>query len=254
MAKDDRLGDNNYGDKYAAVYDDLFANRDDVSLVTAVLHELAGNGDIIEFGVGTGRLAIPLSQRGHRVYGVDNSQVMLDALKAKPGSQSVTPVLGDFGTVAVGKPVALVFSAFSTIYLLGTPEAQLQNFRNAAAHLAVGGRFIVEAFVHDRTRFINNQQVVATEIGESHATVQISLLEPAKQIIRTQQMTFTPAGISFLPNRLRFIYPAEMDLMAQLAGMALEYRWRDWERRPFEASSTNQIAVYTKVVSVASAG
>jgi hypothetical protein len=83
--------------------------------------------------------------------------------------------------------------------------------------------------------------------------LQIGLLEPAEQIIHTQQMTFTTAGISFMPNRLRFIYPAEMDLMAQLAGMTLESRWCDWQRQPFEASSANQIAVYTKVASTADA-
>jgi SAM-dependent methyltransferase len=247
MAKDHRLGDNAYGDLYAADYDSLFADRDDVSLVTSVLHELAGPGDVIEFGAGTGRLAIPLSKRGHRVYGVDNSQAMLDALRAKPDSQGVTPVLGDFGSVTVGKPVSLVFSAFSTLYLLGSPEAQTQSFRNAAAHLAVGGKFLVEAFVHDRTRFVNNQEVVAMDIGEAAATLQIGLLEPAAQIIRTQRMTFTPDGIKFLPNRLRFVYPAEMDLMARLAGMTLESRWCDWDRHPFESSSSNQIAVYRKV-------
>jgi SAM-dependent methyltransferase len=247
MLHGQRIGDNAYGDRYAAVYDELFANRDDVCRVSTVLHDLAGDGDVVEFGVGTGRLAIPLAQRGHRVYGVDNSQAMLDVLKAKPGSERVTPILGDFATVTVGRPVSLVFAAFSTIYLPGTQDAQVQTFQNAAAHLAPGGKFLVEAFVHDRTRFVNNQEIVATRVGDSLATLQIGVLDPAAQIIITQRMTFTKEGTTFLPNRLRFIYPAEMDLMARLAGLALVERWSDWERRPFLAASENQIAVYAKV-------
>lgn len=243
-----QLGDNAYGDIYAAIYDDLFANRDDVEQVATILHELAGNGDVIEFGVGTGRIAIPLSQRGHRVYGVDNSRAMLDALAAKPGSAAVIPVLGDFADVAVGQQVPLVFSAFSTIYLPGTQEAQVRTFRNAAAHLARGGKLVVEAFVHDRSRFDRNQEITGLGIGASSAVMQISLLEPVTQVIHTQRITLTPGGATFLPNRLRFIHPSEMDLMARLAGLELVDRWADWEKRPFAADSTNQIAVYARTV------
>lgn len=247
MTDQARIGDNAYGDIYAAAYDGLFADRDDVELVSAVLHELAGDGDVIEFGVGTGRLAIPLSRRGHRVYGVDNSRAMLDRLAAKPGSSGVIPILGDFADVTVGKPVSLVFSAFSTLYLSGTQEAQVRTFRNAAAHLARGGKLLVEAFVHDRSRFVRNQEITGLGIGASSAVMQIALLEPVNQIIHTQRITLTPGGATLLPNRLRFIHPSEMDLMARLAGMELADRWADWERRPFQADSTNQIAVYTKV-------
>lgn len=247
MAQGDRFGDNSYGDLYAAVYDGLFARRDDVDLVASVLHELAGNGDVIEFGVGTGRLAIPLSRCGHRVYGVDNSPAMLEQLRSKPDSNRVVPVLGDFATVRIDEPVSLVFSAFSTIYLPATQEAQVEMFRNAARHLRPGGRLLVEAFVHDRRRFPNNQEVVAANLGPEQATLKIGILEPATQIIHTQHVTLTPGGTTFLPNRLRFIHPSEMDLMGRLAGLRLESRWSDWRRTPFDNSSSNQIAVYTKV-------
>jgi len=247
MAQGERIGDNSYGDLYAAVYDDLFSRRDDVDLVASVLHELAGDGDVIEFGVGTGRLAIPLSRRGHRVYGVDNSSAMLEQLRLKPDSAGVVPVLGDFATVRINEPVSLVFSAFSTIYLPATQEAQVDMFRNAAAHLRPGGRLLVEAFVHDRRRFPNNQEIVAANLGREQATLKIGVLEPASQIIHTQHISFSPGGMTFLPNRLRFIHPSEMDLMGRLAGLRLETRWSDWHRAPFDNSSSNQIAVYTKV-------
>ncbi len=247
MSRDTRLGDNTYGDVYAAIYDELFAQRDDVELVASVLHELAGDGAVIEFGVGTGRLAIPLSLRGPRVYGVDNSTAMLDQLRAKPDSAGVVPVLGDFATVRIDQPVSLVFSAFSTLYLLGDQDLQVQVFRNAANHLARGGRLLVEAFVHDRRRFATNQEVVAANLGSERATLKIAVLEPAAQLIHTQHLTFTPSGTTFLPNRLRFIHPSEMDLMARLAGLELESRWADWHRHPFTGQSDSQIAVYTKV-------
>jgi SAM-dependent methyltransferase len=248
MATATRIGDNQYGDLYAADYDSLFGDRDDLDLVCALLNELAGDGDVIEFGVGTGRLAIPLAARGRRVYGVDNSPKMLSALAAKPGAERVVPVLGDFVDIKVEAKASLVFSAFSSIYLVGTQDAQVNTVRNAAAHLPVGGKFLIETFVHDRTRLTNDQEVVITRLEERAVGLRLGIYDPATQMIRTQKVSLDADGrVSFLPNRLRVIPPAELDLMARLAGMRLQSRWSDWERHPFDASSTNQIAVYEKV-------
>jgi SAM-dependent methyltransferase len=242
-----RVGDNMYGDMYADTFDELLQGHDDVNAVSGLLHELAGTGDVIEFGVGTGRLAIPLAALGHRVYGVDNSQRMLDRLAAKPGAGGVIPVLADCAEVRIDANASLVFSAFSTIFLLGTQDAQVQAVRNAAAHLPIGGRFLAETFVHDRTRLTNDQEVVVTQMQEQSATIRLGVFDPATQVIRTQKLTIAPDGVTFLPNRLRIIHPAELDLMARLAGMRLEFRWSDWERRTFDATSANSVAVYQKV-------
>jgi SAM-dependent methyltransferase len=247
MTDTSRLGDNTYGDAYADVYDAMFEDREDTSVVAGLLHDLAGAGDVIEFGVGTGRLAIPLAARGHRVYGVDNSKKMLDRLVAKPGAGGVTPVLADFVDAKIDARASLVFCVFHTIYLLGTQDAQVRTFVNAAAHLPVGGRFVVEAFVHDRRKLADDQEVVVTHIQERSATIRLGIFDPATQTIRTQKVTIDSDGVSFLPNRLRVIHPPELDLMARLAGMRLESRWSDWERRPFDAHSNNHIAVYQKV-------
>jgi SAM-dependent methyltransferase len=247
MANTPHLGDNAYGDMYADVYDDMFEDRGDTNVATALLHELAGTGDVIEFGVGTGRLAIPLAARGHRVYGVDNSKKMLDRLVAKPGAAGVTPVLGDFTEVRIEASVSLVFIAFHSIFLLGTQDAQVRAVVNAAAHLPIGGRFLAETFVHDRRKLVDDQEVVVTRMEEGSATIRLGIFDPATQTIRTQKLTIGGDGVSFLPNRLRIIHPSELDLMARLAGMRLEFRWSDWERRSFGAESNNHIAVYQKV-------
>lgn len=244
MSIDDQSG---YGDVHASSYDRLFGERDDTERVAEVLHALADGGEALEFGVGTGRLAIPLARLGTRVHAVDNSEAMLDILRAKLVDEPVVPIRGDFREVRVGHPVSLVFCAFSTLFLMENQEQQIACLRNAAANLDRGGRLLIETFVHDRTRFTNNQETVAVEVGTDGAVMRLTMLSPNDQVLRIQKFGMGVEGITVLPNRLRFTYPSELDLIARLAGFDVEVRWRDWERHRFTATSDNLVAVYRKV-------
>jgi SAM-dependent methyltransferase len=241
------IGDNSYGDDYVDVYDQYFDTRDSEHDVGAMLAGLAAGGRALEFGIGTGRLAIPLSAAGIEVHGIDNSAGMLDVLKTKPRAAGIRSYLGDATTLRIPGEFQLVFIGFSTIYLLGSQQVQLQCFRNAAAHLPVGGKFLVEAFLHDRSHWATGEQFSTTGVERETVTVRAAIHDPVEQVIRLNHMTIKPDGVSFRPNRLRYIWPSELDLMGQLAGMRLVGRWADWKKSPFNAQSTNMVSVYEKL-------
>jgi len=235
-----------YGDLHAPNYDALFDDIDDNERGGALLNELASGGEALEFGIGTGRLAIPLATLGTRVHGVDISEPMLAKLREKTGDLPITPIRGDFVEFSLGKPVALVFSVFSTLFMLGEQRKQVDCIRNAAAHLEPGGHLLLDMFVHDRTRFVNNQETVTIDVAVESADFRLARLEPNSQILNTQRVRISEGQTRLIPNRLRFIYPSELDLMAELAGLTLKARWSDWARSPFTATSDNLIAVYEK--------
>jgi len=239
-----------YGEVHAGIYDGLFQDRDDLDVVAEFLASHAGNGALLEFGIGTGRVALPLAARGFRVYGVDNSRAMLDQLDAKEGGRNIVARLGSFTDTRfddLPHPITMVFCVFTTVYLVTSQEEQIKVFTNAAHHLPIGGRFVVEAFVHDRRRFTFDQEVVTNRVTDGDVEIRAGKLDAANQTITTSRMVITPAGVSMYPNKLRFIYPSEMDLMARLAGFARRERWSDWSRGAFGPDSSNQVVVYEKV-------
>lgn len=240
------IGDNSYGDDYVDVYDQLFESRDNDAEVASLLSALAAGKRALEFGVGTGRLAIPLAAAGVEVHGIDNSRAMLDVMQAKPGAAGIHCYLGDATTLRVPGEFQLVFIGFSTIYLLGSQQMQLQCFRNAAEHLPSGGKFLVEAFLHDRLQWSTGEQFSTTGVERDHVKVRAAIHDPVDQVIKLQHITIGADGISFRPNRLRYIWPSELDLMGQLAGMRLIERWGDWKKTPFSAQSTSMVSVYEK--------
>jgi len=242
-----KFGDNTYGDDYAEVYDDLFEERDDLKVVGDTLSSLAGDGPILEFGIGTGRLAAPLAQRGYKVYGIDNSQSMLQQIPGKPGAENIHAILGDCTQDRIEGSFPLVFIAFSTLYVMGTQDLQVKCFENAARHLSDNGVFVVEAFLHDRKRWHYGQEATTTKIEDNFASVRFGLHDSVNQLIKIQYIDFTPQGLNFRPNRLRYIWPSEMDLMARIAGLKLRVRWGGWDRSPFTSESVNQVAVYEKI-------
>jgi SAM-dependent methyltransferase len=241
------LGDNTYGDDHADVYDMLFEGRDDLNAVSQTLASLANGGPVLEFGIGTGRLALPLARLGLTVCGIDNSTKMLDKLRAKPGSERIATILGDCVEVRAEGNFSLVFFAFSSLFNLASQDAQVRCFQNAARHLDIGGKFLVESFVHDRSRWHYAQEVVPIYLDDNSVGIRVAQLDPVTQVISMRRMELSPQGIKFLPNRLRFVYPPEMDLMGRLAGFKLNERWSDWKRSPFTADSGSQIAVYEKI-------
>ncbi len=231
-----------YGDRIAEVYDSLFTEADGAAI--DLLADLAGSGPVLELGVGTGRLAIPLVERGIVVHGVDASSAMVEKLRAKPGGEAIRVLIGDFGRVLPEGRFSLVFIAFNTFFGLLTREDQLRCFRNVAAHLGDGGRFVIEAFVPDVSRFDRGQRFAVSRVGSDHVWIEASRFDPADQIVDSQMIRIAESGIQLFPVRVRYAWPSELDLMAEAAGLRLRDRWAGWRREPFTSSSPGHVSVY----------
>ena len=234
-----------YGGHFAAVYDDVYADLSPDEAVRC-LADLAGGGAVLELGIGTGRIAIPLAATGVIVDGIDGSPEMVAQLRTKPGGEQLRVEIGDFSATATGRRYALVVLAFNTINALPSQEAQVETFRNAAAHLEPAGAFVVENWVPDVAAFRRGRAVEVRGVGEGQVLVDVAELHLAEQRMNTTRLAFTNGEVRLLPMNHRYVWPAELDLMARLAGLRLEARWEDWARRPFTDASTTYVAVYRK--------
>jgi SAM-dependent methyltransferase len=232
-----------YGRRLADVYDDSTGHLP-VEPVVEQLAKLAGDGPVCEFGIGTGRLALPLRERGLTVAGVEGSPEMAAALRAKPGGRDVQVAVGNFAETRVPGEFSLVVLAVNTVFALPDQDAQVRCFANAAAHLRPGGRFVVEAWVPDPGAFRAASALRPVHVGEDEVVVEAAQLHPAEQRMTTTKIRFTDAGVRLLPANHRYAWPAELDLMARLAGMRLEERWADWDRTPFGDDSRAHVSVY----------
>jgi SAM-dependent methyltransferase len=230
---------------WAAVYDELHGHVDPSAAVER-LCELAAGGPVLELGIGTGRVAIPLAARGVPVHGIDASEAMVQQLRAKPGGAAIPVTLGDFAAVAVDGRYAVVYVVFSTIFGLLTQDAQVACFRNVAARLAPGGVFVVEAFVPDVVRFDRQQRVHVHRIEPGRVDASLSRHEPVAQRIISQHVTLTDGGVRLLPIELRYAWPSELDLMARLAGLRLRERCGDWQRGRFTETSSIHVSIYER--------
>ena len=228
---------NFFGADVAARYDVGTAEMP-VEPVIDFLAALAGEGAALELGIGTGRIALPLAQRGVRVHGIDLSPQMVAKLREKPGAEAIDVTIGDFATTRVEGTFALVYLVFNTIGNLTTQEAQLACFQNGAAHLEPGGCFVIEVGVGGGAR------VEVFDLGESH--VGIDEYEPATQ--RLVSHHFTLVEDRWVRNSIPFrsVSPGDLDLMARLAGMRLRERWGGWVREPFTAESAKHVSVWER--------
>lgn len=233
-----------YGERIADVYEDMHRPLFDVDATVAVLAELAGAGPALELAVGTGRIALPLSERGIEVHGIDVSRAMVDKLRAKPGGDRIQVIFGDFADIAVDGKFPLIFVVFNTLFALTEQEEQVRCFRNVAEHLTGDGVFVVEAFVPDLSRFDRGQRVQVNEIEMDRVFIDVARHDPVGQIIDSQHMVFENGEFKMFPVKLRYIWPSEMDLMAELAGMRLRERWSGWSRAPFMPASQSHVSVY----------
>lgn len=238
----DTYKDDTYGERIAGVYDDWYAEYDDATLTT--LRELARGGRALELGIGTGRIALPLQQSGVEVHGIDVSEAMVTRLRAKPGGESITVRLSNFADVDAEGQFSLIYVLFNTFFVLLTQDEQIRCFENVARHLSADGAFVIEAFVPDLTRFDGRQTVRASLIGDAQVRLEASQLDPVRQQVTSQHVVLTETGVRLYPVKLRFAWPAELDLMARLAGLQLQHRWDSWKRTPFSAESNMHISVY----------
>jgi SAM-dependent methyltransferase len=235
-----------YGEQIADEYDARFpAVRDDDPAIDFLVEEARG-GPVLELGIGTGRLALPLARRGVVVHGIDATPSMVERLRAKPGGAAIPVTLGDFREAAApGPDYALVFVAFNTLFGLLTPEEQVAAFRAASARLRAGGAFVVEAFVPDLARFDRGRRVSTDSLLPDGVRIEASVHDPAAQRIDVREATFVhgapPRVLSFA---IRYAWPSELDLMARLAGLEPESRFGSWGRAPFDARSRRHVSVY----------
>jgi len=240
-------GPETYGDRIAGVYDAFHGEIGlDTEGAVETLAELAGEGPVLELAIGTGRLALPLAERGLEVHGIDASEAMVGKLREKPGGDRIRVTIGDFADVGVDGAYSLVFVAFNTFYALTTQEEQLRCFANAAARLADGGVFVVEAFVPDLGRFDRDQRLQTNQISAGEVVLDASRHDPAAQTVASMHVVLTEQGTTLYPIHMRYVFPSELDLMARLAGLELKHRWADWKRGEFTRRSGNHVSVYGK--------
>ncbi len=243
----DRYDPTAYGASIAEEYDGLWEGLVDTDTAVACLADLAGDGPVLELGVGTGRLALPLVAQGLSVHGVDASEAMLDQLRAKPGGDTLPVTVGDFAEVEVPGPFSLVVLALNTIFALPSQDAQVACFTNAARHLHPGGRFVIETWVPDLARFTASGSMVGVRrLTSAAVSLDVAELDPVEQRMRTTQVSLRDGHLRLHPANHRYAWPAELDLMARLAGMGREHRWADWARSPFTASSRAHVSVYRR--------
>jgi SAM-dependent methyltransferase len=235
-----------YGDRIADVYDSLYGDALDTESAVETLAELARGGPVLELAIGTGRLALPLAERGLEVHGVDASERMVEKLRAKPGGEAIRVTIGDFADVPVEGSYRLVFVAFNTLFALLTQEDQLRCFANVAHHLTDDGAFVVEAFFPDLARFDRGQRTQATWVDENRVMLDASRHSAVEQRVDSQHVVITEEGTKLYPVSIRYAFPSELDLMARLAGLHLRERWGSWKREPFTAESGRHVSVYAR--------
>jgi Methyltransferase domain len=236
-----------FGERVAAGYDESSAVMFDPAVLepaVALLAELAGEGAALEFAIGTGRIALPLAERGVKVAGIDNSEAMLARLRAKPGAEKVEALIGDMATTRVDGDFSLVYLVFNTIFNLVTQDGQVACFENAAAHLDSGGRFVIEARVPELQRLPLGQTVLPWRADPDGMSYYV--YDTVTQGLSGRHYDFVDGRVISSPIEMRYAWPSELDLMARLAGLRLQDRWAGWDRAPFTALSPSHVSVYEK--------
>jgi SAM-dependent methyltransferase len=236
-----------FGERFAARYDENSADMFEPAVVdpaVELLADLAGGGAALEFGIGTGRIALPLSRRGVRVHGIDLSSAMIARLQNKPGAADIGVTIGDFASATVGRTFRLVYLVFNTIMNLTSQDEQVAALRNAAAHLEPGGCFVIEVGVPDLQRLppgetVRPFTVTPTRLGFDEYDI-------AAQGLISHHYRVVDGRLDVVSVPFRYVWPSELDLMAQLTGMRLRERWSDWDREPFTSDSTAHVSVWEK--------
>jgi SAM-dependent methyltransferase len=241
------VSENYFGEPVAARYDEasdeMFAPAV-VDPTVDFLAGLAGGGDALELGIGTGRIALPLARRGVRVKGIDLSEAMVARLRAKPGGEEIEVVIGDFATTTVGGTFRLAYLVFNTIMNLRTQDEQVSCFQNVAAQLEPGGCFVIEVGIPGLQRLPPGEifqpfRVSPTRLGFDEYDV-------ASQGLISHHYSVVDDKLEVSSGPFRYVWPSELDLMARIAGMTLRERWSGWSREPFTSESTKHVSVWEK--------
>jgi SAM-dependent methyltransferase len=230
-------------ERYDESSDEMFA-PDVVEPTVDFLAELAGEGAALELGIGTGRIALPLAQRGVRVHGIDLSEAMVARLKAKPGGDDIPITIGDFATTRVDGTFALAYLVFNTIMNLTTQDAQVACFENVAAHLEPGGCFVIEVGVPQLQRLPPGETFQPFDVSPTH--LGFDEIDVATQRLVSHHYSIVNGELDVSSGPFRYVWPSELDLMARIGGMTLRERWADWKREPFTSESRKHVSVWQK--------
>lgn len=236
-----------FNEAIASTYDADSADMFDPGLIESTvdfLAALAGSGAALELGIGTGRVAIPLSQRGVSVHGIDISESMVARMGAKPGGEAIQVTIGDIATTRAPGMYGLVYLPFNIITNLLTQADQVACFRNAADHLEPGGFMVAEVFVPQLQRLNPGERYLAFEVTPSH--LGFDEYDVVNQLDTSHHYFIRDGQAQIFLSHHRYAWPAELDLMAQMAGLSLVERWADWNRSPFTSTSLDHISVWQK--------
>jgi SAM-dependent methyltransferase len=232
-----------FGKETVATYDDSL--RGDEKETVDLLEQLARGGPVLELAVGTGRIALPLAERGLEIHGIDFSPEMVEQLRAKPGGDRIRVTIGDFAEVPVPGRYRLIYIVFNTFHNLLTQEDQVRCFENVANHLEEDGQFLIEAglpseyFGKSEMQYVMAERIEIEEVG-----LDVAQYDPATQLLTENHVVLTTDGATFFPIVTRYAWPSELDLMARIAGLRLHHRWSGWFREPFAAKSWRHVSVF----------
>jgi len=241
------VAEDHFGESVAARFDERYAYQADAGIVApmvAFLADLAGDGAALELGIGTGRIALPLAERGVPVHGIDLSEAMVARLRAKPGAERIRVTIGDFATATVEGTFRVAYLVANTIMNLTTQDEQVACFQNAAAKLEPGGCFVIEVLVPGLRRLPPGERFQPFDVSPTH--LGFDEYDVARQGLVSHHYWIDEGTVEVLSPPFRYVWPSELDLMARLAGMSLRERWSSWAREPFTSESSKHVSVWEK--------
>jgi hypothetical protein len=232
-----------YGEHWAGIYDEEIGPWEDA---VAFLVARAGRGPALEFAIGTGRIALPMIDAGVSVHGIDASPAMVERLAER--RKGVRVEIGDMATVSMGRTYPLVFVVATSLFLLLEQDEQVACFENAARHLTRRGEFVVHTWTPNLHRFVDGQTVRAADVGDAGVSIEAAAHHVATQRIDVQYISIAEGGaVELYPIKLRYAWPAELDLMARAAGLRLAERFGGWNGEAFTDASAEHVSVYRRV-------
>lgn len=235
-----------YGAAFADVYDDWYSDVSDAEATAELVADLAGGDPVLELGIGTGRLALPIAARGVEIHGIDASAAMVERLRRKPGGEAIPVTVSDFTDVPVSAPggFGVVLIAYNTFFNLPTGASQGRCLGAAAQRLRPGGAVVIEAFVPDPDSPSTGCEL--KEAGEDRAVATIYRRLPGSQVAEGAVVCLDDRGPTMRPWRIRWATPDQLDDMAEAAGLVREHRWAGWRREPYDGHSDRHVTVWRR--------
>lgn len=233
-----------YGDKIADSYDERYPSVNPAQI--DFLAKESGSGPVLELGIGTGRVAIPLKKKGIDIHGIEISQKMVDVLHEKPLGKEIPVTVSDFVEIPNSTKFSLIFSVFNSFFGLTSREEQIKGFQSISDSLLPSGRFIMDGIIPDYSSFSKNQAFSVVSVTSTAVELSASMTDPVSQVTISQKIEITEDGIKLIPTEMRHALPSELDLMAEKAGLKLVNRFGSWDGLPFKTGASGHLSIYEK--------